>query len=176
MQIETRAIEDLKQDPKNARKHDQRNIKAIKESLEAFGQQKPIVINKSGKVVAGNGTLQAAKDLGWENIQVVLTQQTAKQIAAFAIADNRTAELADWDILAFGELFDDMDDSLRSAIGFSDVEIAKLLGRTVPELNVDDNLDNIEYRVVVQVSGEEEQAELIGEMEGRGLPCHPLMS
>ena len=176
MQIEKREITKLKQDTQNARTHNKRNLEAIKKSLEAFGQQKPIVVNKSWTVVAGNGTLQAAQELGWEEIQVVQTALNAEQIAAFAIADNRTAELANWDTKILGDLFDDMDMPLRSSIGFSDSEIAKLLGRELPNLNIDDNLDDIEYRVVVLVAGEEQQAELISEMEGRGLSCHPLMS
>jgi hypothetical protein len=99
MQIEKIAIAKLKADPHNARKHDSQNLKAIAGSLEQFGQRKPIVVSKDNTVVAGNGTLSAAKSLGWSEIDIVRVPNdwSADQIKAFALADNRTAELAEWD-------------------------------------------------------------------------------
>jgi ParB-like chromosome segregation protein Spo0J len=99
MQIENLRISELKPDPENARKHDAANLRAIKTSLETFGQRKPIVITADNVVAAGNGTLQAAKELGWLDINVVRIPEdwSAAQVKAFALADNRTAELAAWD-------------------------------------------------------------------------------
>lgn len=91
-------ITELSLDPKNARKHSARNLEAIAASLNKFGQRKPIVVHR-GVVLAGNGTLEAAKSLGWTEIDVAEVPEdwdndTAK---AYALADNRTAELAEWD-------------------------------------------------------------------------------
>jgi DNA modification methylase len=91
-------IAQLSLDPKNARKHSQRNLDAIAASLLRFGQRKPLVIHR-GVVLAGNGTLEAARSLGWTEIEVAEVpddwdMDTAK---AYALADNRTAELAEWD-------------------------------------------------------------------------------
>lgn len=99
MKLETLKVKDLTQDPNNARKHDDNNLKAIEGSLKNFGQRKPIVIDKAGVIVAGNGTVQAAERLGWETIQAVRVPAdwTDDQVKAFALADNRTAELASWD-------------------------------------------------------------------------------
>ena len=93
-------ITELSLDPKNARKHSARNLEAIAASLNKFGQRKPIVVHR-GVVLAGNGTLEAAKSLGWTEIDVAEVPEdwdndTAK---AYALADNRTAELAEWDEL-----------------------------------------------------------------------------
>ena len=98
MQIENLRIADLTPDPQNARQHDAKNLKAIQGSLTQFGQRKPIVITDAGVIVAGNGTVEAAKLLGWETIQAVKVPEdwTPAQVKAFAIADNRTAELATW--------------------------------------------------------------------------------
>jgi DNA modification methylase len=98
MKLETLRLTDLVSDPNNARKHDEKNLAAIKASLNQFGQRKPIVIQGS-TVIAGNGTLEAARQLGWDEIQVVRVPEdwTADQAKAFALADNRTAELATWD-------------------------------------------------------------------------------
>lgn len=99
MKIETVAVGSLAFDPANARKHDEANLKAIAGSLNLFGQRKPIVVTKAGVVVAGNGTLEAAKSLGWTEIDVVRVPAdwSADQVKAFALADNRSAELASWD-------------------------------------------------------------------------------
>jgi DNA modification methylase len=98
MNIENLAIVDLIPDPHNARQHDEKNLKAIEGSLKEFGQRKPIVITEDGVIVAGNGTVEAAKRLGWTEIEAVKIPNdwTADKIKAFAIADNRTAELATW--------------------------------------------------------------------------------
>jgi DNA modification methylase len=92
-----RPIADLKLDPKNARKHSEKNIASVVESLRHFGQRKPIVITPDGVVIAGNGTLQAAKKLGAQEIACTVFDGTPQALRAFAIADNRSAELAEWD-------------------------------------------------------------------------------
>lgn len=97
MKVEKVKIDTLFNDPANARKHDKKNLDAIKGSLVRFGQQKPIVVNSKGIVLAGNGTLEAAKILGWSHISVVRTELTGTDATAYALADNRTAELAAWD-------------------------------------------------------------------------------
>ena len=96
MEISRVSIDALIPDPSNARMHDEINIAAIKGSLAKFGQQKPIVITKNNVVVAGNGTLEAAKALGWTDINVVYSDLSGTEAIAFAIADNRTAELGSW--------------------------------------------------------------------------------
>jgi DNA modification methylase len=99
MEVTRRLIVDLLLDPENARKHSQKNLDAIKASLTKFGQRKPIVINQKGVILAGNGTVEAARSLGWDHIDVAVVpadwdEATAR---AYALADNRTAELAEWD-------------------------------------------------------------------------------
>jgi len=99
MQIKKISIDKLSSDPANARKHDEKNIAAIVGSLRRFGQQKPIVVDSSGVVRAGNGTLEAARQLGWTEIDCVETKLKGSDAIAYAIADNRTSELAE-----FGDL------------------------------------------------------------------------
>jgi ParB-like chromosome segregation protein Spo0J len=97
MKLTTIKITELSLDPSNVRKHSRRNLDAIKASLRKFGQQKPIVVDAKGIVLAGNGTLTAAQELGWTEIQIVRTELAGVEATAFAIADNRTAELAEWE-------------------------------------------------------------------------------
>lgn len=130
MKIETAKVSDLSNDPANARKHGEKNIATIVASLRRFGQQKPLVVDSSGVVRAGNGTLEAARQLGWDTIQIVRTELTSSDAIAYAIADNRTSELAEWDndILAAqlqGLLTED--EELLDAAGFDEAELATLL-------------------------------------------------
>lgn len=97
-------VGELTLDEANVRKHDRRNRDAIKRSLGRFGQQKPIVALADGTVIAGNGTLEAARELGWETLRVAVWEcDDPDQARAYAIADNRTAELAEWDEVGLAE-------------------------------------------------------------------------
>ena len=89
-------IYSLKFDPKNHRIHSARNVETIKNSLEEYGQQIP-VITKDFIVIKGNGTLQAAQELGWTHIAAMsFNHPEKKKVRGFALVDNRSGELADW--------------------------------------------------------------------------------
>ncbi len=90
-------IDTLRADPRNARLHGDRNLDAVVASLRRFGQQKPIVVLADGTVIAGNATLEAARRLGWTHLWVARSTLSDTDAMAYAIADNRTAELAEWD-------------------------------------------------------------------------------
>jgi site-specific DNA-methyltransferase (adenine-specific) len=138
VKIETLQIKDLTPDPENARQHDDKNLKAIQGSLKAFGQRKPIVITEDGVIVAGNGTVEAAKRLGWTEIEAVRVpgDWTPEQTKAFALADNKTAELAKWDVkvlnaqlLEFVEAEFDIE-----ALGFELPQVLEMQGSEEGEL------------------------------------------
>lgn len=96
-----RPIDSVRLDPKNAMSHPEKNLAAIRASLTRHGQQKAIVADKTGIVLAGNGTLEAARALGWTEIAVVEYDGDSASLArAYAIEDNQTAKLAEWDIPA----------------------------------------------------------------------------
>jgi hypothetical protein len=97
MKIEKIAISLLVNDPNNARKHDKKNIMSIKGSLAKFKQQKPLVVDHNNVVLAGNGTLQAALELGWTEIDIVRSDLEGFNATAYGLADNRSSELASWD-------------------------------------------------------------------------------
>jgi DNA modification methylase len=132
--VETVAVSQLVLDPSNARKHNKKNLESIKGSLKRFGQQKPIVVSEDGIVIAGNGTLEAARSLGWTEIKVVRSKLKGSDITAYAIADNRTAELAEWDLdvlpgtlEALGKEFD------LGEIGFDKDDLAKFTIQEIKE-------------------------------------------
>lgn len=136
MEVTRRLISDLTLDPKNARKHSQKNLDAIAASLRKFGQRKPIVISNKGVILAGNGTVEAAKALGWDHIDVAVApsdwdENTAK---AYALADNRTAELADWDQIVLAETLLELADA--------DFNIEEL-GFEMPESEIEQEVDEV---------------------------------
>jgi ParB-like nuclease domain len=95
------AVSDLQPDPANAREHGERSITAIAESLR-LRQRKPIVAKRtyrgmSNVVLAGNGTLQAARRLGWSHIAVSWFDGTDDEALEYALRDNRTSDLSHFD-------------------------------------------------------------------------------
>lgn len=130
MKTEKIQIAEIFLDPANARTHPQKNMEAIRGSLQRFGQQKPIVIDQKGCVIAGNGTVMAAQQLGWDTIEAVRTTLEGAQAAAFAIADNRTAELAEWDDQALMQTLtalDLEDPTLLDAAGFDKQSLEEMI-------------------------------------------------
>ncbi len=121
------AIEDLHEDADNVRVHSDRNIKTIEASLRRFGQQRPLVALEDGTVIAGNGTLAAARRLGWQRIAVVRFPDL-EAARAYAIADNRSGELASWSaeglVASLGEL--EVAGWSVTELGFSEAERRRL--------------------------------------------------
>lgn len=139
LQIERVLISSLSADPANVRKHDEKNLQAIMGSLRAFGQQKPIVVDMRGIVLAGNGTLAAAKAIGWDKIDIVRTDLKGTEAIAYAIADNRSGELADWDDELLGvTLASIADDGFDlNSIGFDLDDLNDILPKPEVEGNTD---------------------------------------
>jgi len=130
MKYETATIASLMLDPANVRTHDSKNLEAIKASLARFGQQKPIVVDGKGIIVAGNGTMMAAKMLNWSSVEIVRTNLEGAEAIAYAIADNRTAELAGWDEAALAQQLAALqidDEELANIAGFTDAEIEAMI-------------------------------------------------
>jgi len=168
MNLEKVKISSLVFDPSNVRKHNEKNLRSIKGSLAKFKQQKPIVVDKNNVVVAGNGTLQMALDLGWTEIFIVRTDLVGADATAFAIADNRTSELAEWDIEPLKESLKSLKDSdydLESlGWGFDDLDKEFL-----PDLpDEGDNIKDTRMTVTIVCSSFDEQQELFDELNGRG--------
>jgi len=130
MKYETATIASLMLDPANVRTHDSKNLESIKASLARFGQQTPIVVNSKGIVVAGNARLMAAKMLNWSSVEIVRTNLEGAEAIAYAIADNRTAELAGWDEAALAQQLAALqidDEELANIAGFTDAEIEAMM-------------------------------------------------
>lgn len=153
-------VGDLNLDPKNARHHSQRSLQGIIAALRQFGQQKPIVVRKQNMtVIAGNGTLEAARMLEWSWIAATVVDMTEAEAAAYAISDNRTAELSKWEeeilkATLIGLTGADNDGSIDPlSLGFTDKEFNDLFGGTKGKKGKADE-DSFQHVGVSQRMGE----------------------
>ena len=84
--------------PRNARMHSKRQIRQIADSISAFGFTNPVLVDRSGTIVAGHGRVEAAKLLGMKKVPTIcLENLNEDQIRAYILADNKLAEKAGWD-------------------------------------------------------------------------------
>jgi len=128
-------IDNLQEDPENARRGD---VAAIRRSLNVFGQRKPVVVKRTGVdaagrptgiVIAGNHTFHAACDLEWSHIAAVFVDDDESTARAYALADNRTGELATWDDEQLSATLRALDatDFDMETLGWSNDDLAALL-------------------------------------------------
>jgi len=83
---------------RNARTHSKRQIRQIADSIHAFGFTNPVLVNRSRRIIAGHGRVDAAKLLGMKSVPTIcLENLNEDQIRAYILADNRLAEKAGWD-------------------------------------------------------------------------------
>ena len=98
LQIQYVSPDRLRPYPGNARAHSRKQIKLIADSIKRFGFINPILVTDDFEVVAGHGRLQAAKSLGMQLVPVVaISSLSEADKKALIIADNRIAELSNWD-------------------------------------------------------------------------------
>jgi len=102
------SISDLKSDHKNARRRTDRSSDLIKESLQRYGAARSIVIDEENRILAGNGTIDGAKAAGIRRVRIIesegdeiiavkRTGLSEEDKVGLALADNRTADLSEWD-------------------------------------------------------------------------------
>lgn len=121
-------IDSVVLDPKNARKHGEENLATIRSSLNRFGQRLPIVVQRDGMIVrAGNGRVEAARAMGWTHIAAVVVDDENDAAAAFAIVDNQSALLAEWDDEKLAAVLRSLPDDLRVDVGFNPDALAEAL-------------------------------------------------
>lgn len=139
LQIERVPIADLHNDPANARKHGERNLDAIGDSLRSFGQVEPLVVQRgTGRVIGGNGRLAVMRKEGITVADVVYVDVDDHTATRLGIALNRTAELAEWDKETLASLLDGMGDADLLTTGFDGDELKDLLADLTPPEVVED--------------------------------------
>lgn len=135
-------IKDLVADPENRRKHTPRNVGMIVDAMHKVGAGRSIVVDEDNQVLAGNATVEAAAEAGITKLRVIETDGnevvavrrtglSEDQKRDLAIYDNRTGELAEWDM---GQIMADIDNGVDLSAFFYDDELTAML--EVPEFDI----------------------------------------
>lgn len=171
----------IKHDPRNARKHNPRNLAQIESSIQRDGFGRSILLANDGTVIAGNATIDAAASAGLEDVIVVETDGTkvvavkrtdvapgSEQFHKLALADNRAAELAEWDETVLAELNEGMD---LSAF-FGDDELARVLATAEnfhsADMESPDGGYTEQYGVIVICTSEAHQRNVFEQLQAGG--------
>jgi len=122
MRIKMLKISDLKPYEKNPRKNDEA-AKYVAESIKSFGFKVPIVIDKNNVIVAGHTRYKAAKKLKLKEVPCIIADDlTDEQIKAYRLADNKVAEMSEWDFELLNEELDCLFNFDMTAFGFEENE------------------------------------------------------
>lgn len=124
-------LTDLHEDAGNCREHPPRSIEVLRGMLLQFGQIEPLVVQKgTGKIIGGNGRIQAMRELGWQHCDVVEVDLNDVQASALSIGLNRSTEHSSFNLASLTQSvialkssgFDNL-----PVLGFDDADLAKIL-------------------------------------------------
>lgn len=127
---------------RNARTHDEHQIRQIAGSIKEFGFTNPVLIDDDGMIIAGHGRVLAAEHLQMKTVPAIrLSHLTPAQKKAYILADNKLALNAGWDVDMLKIELNDLHDSGYNleVIGFDADELTELMGLLDdPEADADD--------------------------------------
>lgn len=108
-QISYVKVKDLKLNDRNPRKNDAA-VEVVAKSIEKYGFKNPCIIDKDNVVWCGNTRLKAARRLGIEEVPCIVVEDlTEEQIREYALLDNKTNEIAEWDYDLLAEELQELD-------------------------------------------------------------------
>ena len=123
---------------KNPRKND-KAVPMVKASIEQFGFKVPIVVDENNVVVCGHTRLKAAKDLGMDEVPCIMASDlTPEQVRAFRLADNKVAEMAEWDLAMLGKELAELPDFDFGDFGFDEADFKVDKGEGVETSSLND--------------------------------------
>jgi DNA modification methylase len=138
-----KTLQDLIPDDRNANRGTERGMGMLEASLREYGAGRSVLLDKHGKIIAGNKTVETAVAIGLDRLivvpsdgrSVVAVQRTDLDLDSdpkareLALADNRVSEVdLQWDPEVLADLGKDID----LAPFFTREELAELLGETLP--------------------------------------------
>ena len=116
-------------------------VPAVMKSIQEFGFKVPIVIDKNNVIVAGHTRVMAAQKLGMDSVPCIIADDlTDEQIRAFRLADNKTAELAEWDLDLLG----------KELAGITGIDMTQF-GFEVESEEIGDKLETEPYSMKVNI-------------------------
>ena len=179
--VERRKVKDLVPYAKNARTHSEEQIGQIAHAIEQWGWTVPCLVDEMGGLIAGHGRVLAAKQLGLDEVPVVVARGwSAAQKRAYVIADNKLTENGGWDDdllkVEIGELQGEGFD--LTLTGFSMDEIGGLLGETASD-GIEDAPESKykeQFGVIVICRDEAHQQEVFESLAGSGYEARVVVT
>jgi hypothetical protein len=186
--VKTMQIADLLPDRRNANRGTKRGGEMVETSLREYGAGRSILIDKHGRIIAGNKTAKHATGAGLEGVLVVQTD--GKQLVAvqrmdldldtdvsaqeLAIADNRAAQVSlDWD----NEVLKGFADQIDLSKFWNADELATVLFLSESkELQTLEQQQGLAYRVIIECDDERHQGQTMKKLEEQGFKCQLLIS
>ena len=167
MNIESKLLADIVPYAKNAKKHDNRQINNVAESIKQYGFVQPIVIDRDGVIVIGHCRALAAKKLGMKEVPCVCVDDlTQEQVNALRIVDNKSNE-SEWD---FDILHDELAELDLSAFDF---DFGVSLDEDDTETKEREEISlNESVSGVVECSDDEEAEAIFEKLSEEGYKCH----
>lgn len=172
--IVQRKIETLRPYEKKPRRNDEA-VPAVVESIKRYGFKVPIVIDADGVIVTGHTRYKAAQELGLATVPCIVADDlTPEEIKGFRLVDNKTSELAEWDIdLLNEELLDQGENAPLDLFDYEEVGLDVDGGSeekdetdTTPGFNYHE-----QYGVIVLCADEASQEEVYNRLTGEGYAC-----
>ena len=165
MEVIMRKVSELTPYAQNTKKHDQKQINNVANSIKRFGWQQPIVIDENGVVVIGHCRLLAAKKLKQDEVPcTVASGLTEEEVRELRIADNKTneslwdvemldVELPELDFVGFDFDFDGLFDEEREEKPRSEIALTESMS------------------VVVECEDDEQAEQLFMKLSEEGYTC-----
>ncbi len=164
-------------DPANVNEHPEQNIAGIAASLAEYGQQTPIKVSVLGVVQKGNGTLLAARKLGWQSVWYSLSDLDGMRQVAYNIADNQTSRTSRFNDEKLGKTLQGVlsEGSVPvEATGFTEAQVDALiakLDKQVKAFEEEPRAIRESFEIVVDCNSQTMRRDLMERFRQEGLNC-----
>lgn len=171
-QIKLTDINNVQPYEKNPRINDNA-VQYVANSIKDFGFQSPIIVDKNMVIIAGHTRLKAAQSLGLDKVPVIVADElTEEQANALRLADNKTAEQAEWDFELLADEIENIFDFDMQDFGFT-FEDDVVEKKTTEREDLSDEVESC-YQIIIECANEAEQERLYNELVDGGLTCRVL--
>lgn len=129
MKIQNLPLDDIKPYWRNPRKNEAA-VEAVKQSIQDYGFNQPIILDPKKIIIAGHTRYKALLELGWKEAPCVMVDLPPAKAKEYRIADNKTAELSDWDMDALIPELREIEGVANMQVFFPDLDLQGLLEET----------------------------------------------
>lgn len=160
------ALKDIKPYENNPRINDNA-VGAVAKSIEEFGFQQPLVLDKDNVIIVGHTRFKAAQKLKLETVPCVIADDlTDEQVRAYRLADNKVGELAEWDMELLNIELDEIDLDM-SEFGFDEIDVFDEPEKPQKEIELGDE----SYQIIIECADELDCEEKYNQLMEMGIEC-----